>query len=62
MMLMPIGPPALKLTAMADVSGADEKEKLTIAKFLTVAYAVSPLVAFGVVGGLKTCEGVLAGG
>jgi predicted permease len=37
MMLMPVGPPALSITAMADVSGADETQKLSIAKFLTVS-------------------------
>jgi len=37
MMLMPAGPPALKLTALADVNGADEEEKMSIAKFLTVS-------------------------
>lgn len=37
MMLMPAGPPALKLTALADVNGSDEKEKMSIAKFLTVS-------------------------
>lgn len=36
MMLMPTGPPALLLTALADVTGAEEEEKLSIAKFLTV--------------------------
>jgi predicted permease len=36
MMLMPAGPPALLLSALADVSGAEEQEKLSIAKFLTV--------------------------
>jgi len=36
MMLMPVGPPALKLTALADVTGSDDKEKMSIAKFLTV--------------------------
>jgi hypothetical protein len=37
MMLMPTGPPALSITAMADVSGAGEEQKLSIAKFLTVS-------------------------
>lgn len=37
MMLMPTGPPALLLTALADVTGATEEEKLSIAKFLTVS-------------------------
>ena len=37
MMLMPTGPPAMKLTALADVSGSSEGEKMSIAKFLTVS-------------------------
>lgn len=36
MMLMPTGPPAMKLTALADVSGSNENEKMSIAKFLCV--------------------------
>ena len=36
-MLMPTGPPALMLSALADVAGAGEEEKLSIAKFLTVS-------------------------
>lgn len=38
MMLMPTGPPALKLTALADVNGSSEDEKLSIAKFLSVSF------------------------
>lgn len=36
LMLMPTGPPAIKLTALADVNGSSEHEKMSIAKFLTV--------------------------
>lgn len=36
MMLMPTGPPALKLTALADVNGSSEDVKMSIAKFLCV--------------------------
>ncbi|RYP06602.1 hypothetical protein DL764_003054 [Monosporascus ibericus] len=36
MMLMPVGPTAFKLMALADVSRADSKEKLVIAKFLAL--------------------------
>ncbi len=36
LMLMPTGPPALKLTALADVNGSDQQQKLAIAKFLSV--------------------------
>ncbi len=53
MMLMPTGPPATKLTALADVSGAEEDEKMSIAKFITISYAVSPVICFAVVGSLK---------
>lgn len=59
MMLMPTGPPAMKLTALADVNGSNEEEKLSIAKFLTIAYAVSPLIAFAVVGSLKASEAAM---
>ncbi|KAI9756724.1 MAG: U4/U6-U5 snRNP complex subunit prp31 [Chaenotheca gracillima] len=37
MMLMPTGPPAITLTALADVNGEDEEQKMAIAKFLTVS-------------------------
>ncbi|KUJ20305.1 uncharacterized protein LY89DRAFT_578765 [Mollisia scopiformis] len=53
LMLMPTGPPATKLTALADVSGADENEKMSIAKFVTISYAASPVICFAVVGSLK---------
>ncbi|OJD38594.1 membrane transporter [Diplodia corticola] len=56
MMLMPAGPPALKLTALADVNGSDEREKMSIAKFLTLSYVISPLICFSVVGSLKASE------
>lgn len=52
-MLMPTGPPATKLTALADVSGADEQQKMSVAKFLTLSYAVSPMICFAVVGAVK---------
>jgi len=35
-MLMPVGPSALKLMALADISGAPVREKMNIAKFLAV--------------------------
>ena len=36
MMLMPVGPTALKLMALADVSRTEANEKMVIAKFLAV--------------------------
>ncbi|KAK5168367.1 uncharacterized protein LTR77_006937 [Saxophila tyrrhenica] len=56
MMLAPTGPPALMLTALADLAGADEQEKMGIAKFLTIEYAVSPMIFLTVVGSLKASE------
>lgn len=49
----------MKLTALADVNNAPDSEKLSIAKFLTIAYAISPLIAFTVVGSLKASEAVI---
>lgn len=37
MIIMPTGPPAIKLVAMADVSRVEEAEKMIIAKLLTVS-------------------------
>ncbi|KAK5124318.1 hypothetical protein LTR85_002021 [Meristemomyces frigidus] len=62
MMLMPTGPPAMILTALADVNGSGEMEKMAIAKFLTLSYAITPLISFAVVGALKASEAALAGG
>ncbi|EMD01028.1 hypothetical protein BAUCODRAFT_192652 [Baudoinia panamericana UAMH 10762] len=59
MMLMPVGPPALKLTALADVNGSDDDTKMSVAKFLTISYAISPLICFSVVGSLKASQAAI---
>ena len=56
MMLMPTGPPAMSITSLAEVSGGGEEEKESIAKFLTIAYIVSPAICVTVVGSLKAAE------
>jgi hypothetical protein len=38
MMLMPTGPPAMKLITMVQVSDASEEDENTMAKLLTVNY------------------------
>jgi len=38
MMMMPVGPPAMRLLAIADVNHMEEEEKMSIARFLTVRY------------------------
>lgn len=59
MMLMPVGPPALKLLALADVSGAEEKEKSSLVKFLSMSYLLSPIICFSVVGSLKATQAAM---
>lgn len=59
MMLMPTGPPAIKLTALADVNGSNDMERMAIAKFLTIAYSISPLICFAVVGSLKASQAAM---
>jgi len=59
MMLMPLGPPAMSLIPMADVSGKDERIKMAVAKLLTGMYAASPVLAFAVVAALKASQKVL---
>ncbi|KAH9902237.1 auxin efflux carrier [Xylariomycetidae sp. FL2044] len=56
MMMMPIGPTAMKVLALADVSGASEKVRMSIAKFLTLSYIITPLVSFAVVGALEAAK------
>lgn len=35
------------------VSGAEEDEKMSIAKFISLSYVISPVICFTVVGALK---------
>ena len=56
MMLMPTGPSAMTLIAMAEVSGAGEEEKMAVSKLLAISYAASPLICFAVVGALKASQ------
>ncbi|KXL44445.1 MAG: hypothetical protein FE78DRAFT_431378 [Acidomyces sp. 'richmondensis'] len=60
MMLMPVGPTAMKLMALADVTGSPRKEKNQIAKFLALTYGVSPLISLAVVGALKAADAAMA--
>jgi predicted permease len=53
MMLMPTGPPAMKLITMVQVSDAGPDDERRIAKILTISYIISPVLAFTVVGALR---------
>ncbi|KAI4107974.1 MAG: hypothetical protein L6R37_001256 [Teloschistes peruensis] len=60
MMLMPTGPPAMVISSLAECNDASEEEKMSISKFLIIAYMVSPILCFTVVGSLKASEAVVA--
>ncbi|RMD41128.1 hypothetical protein DV735_g3995, partial [Chaetothyriales sp. CBS 134920] len=59
MMLMPTGPPAIKLVALADVSGAEVTVKMILSKLLVISYALSPVMAFTVVAALNASEAAI---
>jgi predicted permease len=59
MMLMPTGPPAMKLITMVQVSDAGVDDERKIAKILTISYIISPILAFTVVGSLGASEAAL---
>jgi auxin efflux carrier family protein len=52
LMLMPAGPPAMKLIAMANVGGAEESAKIAVARVLAVSYVCVPMLSFTVVAAL----------
>ena len=56
MMLMPTGPPAMKLITMVMVSNSGVAEERRMAKILTTSYIVSPVLAFTVVGALRASQ------
>ncbi|KAF2006056.1 hypothetical protein P154DRAFT_385257, partial [Amniculicola lignicola CBS 123094] len=59
MMLMPTGPPAMKLITMIQVSDAGVEDERKIAKILTISYVISPILAFTVVGALSASKAVI---
>jgi predicted permease len=59
MMLMPTGPPAMKLITMVQVSDSGVEDERRIAGILTVSYVVSPVMAFIVVAALRASQGAI---
>ncbi|EPE10575.1 auxin efflux carrier superfamily [Ophiostoma piceae UAMH 11346] len=53
LMLMPTGPPAMKLITLVQVSDADADDETSIAKLLTISYLISPVLSFTVVASLR---------
>ncbi|KAF7350409.1 Auxin efflux carrier superfamily [Mycena venus] len=57
MMLMPTGPPAMKLITLVQISdAADEEDETVISKLLTISYFISPILSLTVVGSLKASQ------
>ena len=59
LMLMPTGPPAMKLITMVQVSDAGPEDERRIAKILSVSYIISPILAFTVVGALRASQAAI---
>lgn len=59
MMLMPTGPPAMKLITMVQVSDAGVDDERRIAKILTISYVISPILAITVVGALRASQAAI---
>jgi auxin efflux carrier family protein len=56
LMLMPTGPPAMKLITMIQVSDASVEDEYKVAKLLTISYMISPILALTVVGALRASQ------
>ncbi|KAH7029066.1 auxin efflux carrier [Microdochium trichocladiopsis] len=56
MMLMPTGPPAMKLITLVQVSDASADEEMSIAKLLALSYVISPVLSVAVVGSLRASQ------
>ncbi|KAM7184064.1 Auxin efflux carrier [Rhypophila sp. PSN 637] len=56
MMLMPTGPPAMKLITLIQVSDGEPEDEVNIAKLLTISYVISPILSVTVVGSLFASE------
>lgn len=59
LMLMPTGPPAMKLITMIQVSDASDEDEFRVAKLLTISYMISPLLALTVVGSLRASQAAI---
>ncbi|KAL8948422.1 MAG: hypothetical protein Q9222_005388 [Ikaeria aurantiellina] len=59
MMLMPTGPSAMAISSVSECDDASDEDKMAISKFLIIAYMVSPVLCFTVVGSLKASEAAL---
>jgi len=59
LMLMPIGPPAMILSSLAEVAGVGQHGKMMVARTLAYFYVVTPIMSLAVVASLRACEMIL---
>lgn len=56
MMLMPIGPPGMIVSVLLEVTNAETRAKMMVARMLAYNYLVTPLVALAIVCALRATE------
>nr|XP_018263817.1 uncharacterized protein I303_03690 [Kwoniella dejecticola CBS 10117]OBR85975.1 hypothetical protein I303_03690 [Kwoniella dejecticola CBS 10117] len=56
MMIAPVGPPALTLAAIVEMSDTDEDVETAVAKTIVVSYALTPLISVSVTAALQVVE------
>nr|XP_019013558.1 uncharacterized protein I206_01628 [Kwoniella pini CBS 10737]OCF52339.1 hypothetical protein I206_01628 [Kwoniella pini CBS 10737] len=56
MMIAPVGPPALTLAAIVEMSDTDENVETAVAKTIVISYALSPLISFSVTAALHVVQ------
>jgi hypothetical protein len=56
---MPVGPPAMLIASLVEVAGVGHHGKMMVARTLSYAYFVTPMMFLAVVGALKACEKIL---
>ncbi|OCF71832.1 hypothetical protein I204_07895 [Kwoniella mangroviensis CBS 8886] len=56
MMLAPVGPPALTLAAIVEMSDTDEDVETAVAKTIVISYALTPLISVSVTAALQVVQ------
>ncbi|KAK6902965.1 hypothetical protein I203_108226 [Kwoniella mangroviensis CBS 8507] len=56
MMLAPVGPPALTLAAIVEMSDIDEDVETAVAKTIVISYALTPLISVSVTAALQVVQ------
>ncbi|KAK4112671.1 hypothetical protein N656DRAFT_797868 [Canariomyces notabilis] len=59
LMMMPTGPPAMKLITLVQVADGTKDDEVHISKLLTISYIISPILSFTVVGSLMASQASL---